>query len=172
MGLQGALSPPPVSCLRLITGIIVTRHLADKNVTTRKMKPTYTYDAGNNGGSRQSIGTSLTAVSGASRSYTSGATTEMLFIFGTCIANATAAGSTFTILANGAVAVGSRSDYDDQAGNFKGRFAFAIYEIAANTTITFALGGKASSGTIAVANASADFSNLYTPQLGIIAFGR
>lgn len=154
----------------LADGIIVTRHLADKNVTTQKMKPTYTYDAGSTGGTRQSIGTSWTAVTGASRSYTSGSTTEVLYIFGTCIANATAAGSQFIIGANG-TPVG-KSDYDDQSGTFKGRMGFMIYEIAANTTVTFALLGKAASGTVAVGNAAADVSNNYSPQLGIIAFGR
>lgn len=152
---------------------ILTRHILNKNVTTPKMKPTYTYDTGTTGtGSRQSIGTSWTAVTGASRSYTSGATTEMLFIFGTCIANATAAGSTFMILAGGSPAAGSRSDYDDQAGTFKGRFSFAIYEIAAATTTVFALGGKSSSGTTSVANSITDPANGYSPHLGIIAFGR
>jgi hypothetical protein len=134
------------------------------------MKPSYSYVAGSTGGARQSISTSWTAVQGASVSYTSGPTTEVLQIFGSCIANATAAGSQFLIGVNG-VPVG-KSDYDDQSGTFKGRFGHALYEIAANTTVTIALLGKAASGTVAVGNASADLTNNYSPHLGITAFGR
>lgn len=134
------------------------------------MKPTYAYVAGSTGGSRQSIGTAWTAVQGASLSYTSGPTTEVLQIFGTCIANATAAGSTFLIGVNG-VPVG-KSDYDDQNGTFKGRSGYALYEIAANTTVTIALLGKAASGTVAIGNAAADVANNYSPHLGIVAFAR
>lgn len=149
---------------------ILTRHLADINVTTRKMKPTYGYTAGSTGGARQSIGTGYTAVSGASRSYTSGPTAEILLIFGTCIANPTNAGSQFLIGVNGSPV--GKSDYDDVTGAFKGRIGLALYEIAANTTVTIALMGKASSGTVSVANAAADIANNYSPQIGILAFGR
>lgn len=149
---------------------ILTRHLADINVTTRKMKPTYGYTAGSTGGARQSIGTGYTAVSGASRSYTSGPTAEILLIFGTCIANPTNAGSQFLIGVNGSPV--GKSDYDDVAGAFKGRIGLALYEIAANTTVTIALMGKAASGTVSVANAAADIANNYSPQIGILAFGR
>lgn len=47
-----------------------------------------------------------------------------------------------------------------------------IYEIAANTTVTVALLGKAAAGTVAIGNASADVTNNYSPHIGIIAFGR
>lgn len=149
---------------------IITRHLADGAATTRKMKPSYRYTAGNTGGARQTIVAAWTAVQGASQSYTSGPTAEILHIFGTCIANATAPGSQFGILVNGTLA--GKTDYDDQSGTFKGRFGHLIYEIPANTTVTIALGGKASSGNVSVGNASADITNGYSPHLGIVAFGR
>ena len=150
--------------------ILLTRHFANLQILSKHMKPSYGYTAGSTGGARQSIGTSWTAVQGATRSYTSGPTAEVLFIFGTCIANATAAGSQF-LIGQGTTPLG-KSDYDDQSGTFKGRMGFLIYEIAANTTLTFGLLGKAASGTVAVGNAAADVTVNYSPHIGIIAFGR
>lgn len=149
---------------------ILERHLADGAVTTRKMKPTYSYNNGSTGGARQSLGTSYQAISGATRSYTSGATAEVLLIIGTCIANATAAGSQFGIGINGSLV--GRTDYDDQASTFKGRLGVLIYEIAANTTVTVSLIGKSASGVTAIGNAAVDTANGYSPALSIVAFGR
>lgn len=165
-----ALQALAVTTAKMADLAITTGKLADGSATTPKMKPTYTYVAGSTGGSRQSIGTSWTDVKGAVTSYTSGNTPEVLHIFGTCIANATAAGSTFLIGVNGVVQ--GKSDYDDQNGTFKGRFGHLLYNIPANTTVTIALMGKAASGTVVVGNAAADVANNYSPSLGIVAFGR
>lgn len=154
--------------------VILTRHLADKNVTTRKMKPTYYYVAGSTGGARQSLsGTAWTVITGASQSYTSGPTAEILLIGGNALVQASAAGSTCAILAGGSPV--GRADYADTPFNgvFYGHIApLTLYEIAANTTITIAVGVKLSSGTGTVANGSADIANGYSPSLNILAFAR
>ena len=154
----------------IATDAVTTVKVQDKAITTRKMKPSYAYVAGSTGGARQSVSTSYVNVAGTTLSYTSGPTTEILQIWGRCIANATAPGSQFRIGING-TPVGT-SDYDDQAATFKGRFADMLYEIPANTTVTIALMGKAASGTVAVGNAAADVANGYSPSLGVTAFGR
>lgn len=102
--------------------------------------------------------------------YTSGPTNEVLQIFGTCIALGTQAGSQALIGVNG-VPVG-KSDYDDQSNMYKGRFGHAIYEIAANTTVTIALMAKIPGGTLTIGNQLSDATNGYSPQLGVTAFGR
>lgn len=158
------------TALAALSNWITTAMIQDKAVTSRKMKPSYAYVAGSTGGARQSVGTSWVNIQGATLSYTSGPTTEVLQIWGRCIANATAAGSQFLIGINGTPA--GKSDYDDQSGTFKGRFADLLYEIPANTTVTIALMGKAASGTVAVGNAAADVANNYSPSLGVTAFGR
>lgn len=167
----GQFAAGAIATADIANDAVTTAKVLDKAITTRKMKPSYAYVAGSTGGARQSITTgSYQSVQGASISYTSGPTTEILQIFGTCIANATAAGSQFLIGVNGTPV--SKSDYDDQSGTFKGRFAHMLYEIAANTTVTISLMGKAASGTVAVGNAAADVTNAYSPHLGITAFGR
>ena len=140
---------------------------------TKHLKPTYSYTAGDNGGSRQSIsGTSWQAVGGASKSYTSGPTAEVLYIQGSCLLSPTASGSLAGILVNGSPV--SRTDYGDSYANgaYSTRRAETLYEIPANTTATIALGVKLSSGTGTIANQSADVANDYTPELIILAFGK
>lgn len=152
---------------------IIERHILNGVVTTKKMKPTYHLTAGNSGGSRQTVvGAATATVTGLSKSYTSGASAEILFVFGEALIQITSAGAQF-FLAAGGTPIG-KSDYLDTTGGFWKKRAFAFYEIAANTTITIDARVKNIGGTATIANSSADqvTSPSYGGELDIIAFGR
>lgn len=152
---------------------ILTRHLADVNVTTRKMKPTYSVTAGNSGASRQTmVGAGTFAITGLSKSYTSGPTNEILLIFASALIQAAAVGGQFFLAING-VPFG-RSDYLDVTGAFVKNNAIAFYEIPANTTVTIDARFKNISGTTTIAQQASDvsLSPSYAGELSILAFGR
>ena len=87
--------------------------------------------------------------------------------------SATNAGSQCGIIVNGSLV--GRTDYADTPFNgvFYGHIApLTLYEIAANTTVTIAVGVKLAGGTASVANQTSDTTQGYAPSLSIIAFGK
>lgn len=152
---------------------ILTRHLADLNVTTRKMLPTFQSVATGAGASRQSIVGATTAnLTNMSISYTSGATVERLFISGEFICQAGAAGAQPIIRVNGS-AIG-RSGYIDTTVGYVKALPSAVYDIAANTSITITMALKNVGGTTTIANSNADqaLAESYGQELRVLAFGR
>ena len=152
---------------------ILTRHLADLNVTTRKMLPTFQSAVAGAGASRQSIVGATTAnLTGMSISYTSGATVERLFIQGEFICQAGSAGAQPIIRVNGS-AIG-RSGYIDTTSGYVKALPTAVYDIAANTSITITMALKNVGGTTTIANSNADqaLAESYGQELRVLAFGR
>lgn len=131
--------------------------------------PNYAKSTGNTTGTttRQG-GTTSTTVSGVSISYTTGASPEVIEIWGQALMSSTAGGLGIGIRANGTMI--SRRTYTDTAV-WQTHTPHAIFEAAASTTYTFDLWIYAV-GTYTVTNATTDISPNYHPNLELIAWGK
>jgi hypothetical protein len=169
-----SLQDNSVSKAKMQDGSVDTAELVDGAATTRKVKPTYVVVNGNNGGSRQTFPSANTTytITGASYSYTSGPTAEVLDISANALIQATGIGGMFFIQA-GSTPI-SKGHYNTNGG-YQTYHTRVLYNIAANTTVTLSAAYRTSgTGGGDVCNSASDqaLSPSYGAELRIVAWGR
>lgn len=173
---NAAIQDLAISTSKIQDNAVATAKVANLAMTTPKIRPTYKTVAGNNGVDRQTFPTANTiyVIVGTSISYTSGPTTELLYIWGTAMVNMSGSVGAQVYLTVNGTQVG-KSVYVGEIGVWITCRGFAYYEIPANTTITIdqrvrTPGTGGGSVTNKDTDQSADPS--FGVQTGMIAFGR
>lgn len=143
-------------------------------ISTSHMKPNYVYKEGDNGSSttRQIVtGTTPTVITGSTISYSSGDTPEVVMVRGRCIATFTASGAQTFIGVNGSIV--GQGVYNHDTGIYREQHPWILYEIAANTAVTFSMMIRNNSGNATVANTIPDrTTDKFGVTMSIMAFGR
>lgn len=143
--------------------------LVNLAAVTRKLRPTYMRQAGNNGGSRQYYANTTVTIVGTSLTYTSGPTNEVLWLKGFAMCNLLPGSQLW--IQDGTTPI-SKSWYAESPQVWRNYAPDCFFDMPANTTKTFSMAANGGGGDICNSISDTTSSPSFSVELRLLAFGR